>query len=267
MRRHNASRQHQNRRPFTVPLPDTNSDRCLWVIDHDQDDPETALIRREAGEPDDEPDEEEAVEIPPIERLSVEEQTAVTMYYEDGYTQQEIGDAMGISKVMVAYHLHRAAHRLRWMLGPGSWFSGVKLFTDVSQAGMPEEQALVLQGWWESTSQSVAGERLGWRQGRARHHIWRGRQTLEELAQVRTGFRIYVLGFVELETWGQNAIKTEGRPQRGHQAALRTAGPPTQNPASKAAGRTPASPVSRVSARSTEGSPAGQTGARRSATG
>ena len=216
------SRVSPGSEPYFIPLPSSGIDRCSWLESHELD-PEMALIAREDGESE-EQDSEDAFssEALPLFRLSDVEQRCLSMYYELGRTQDEIAAAEGCSQAMVAYHLRRASHRLRWLSGPGSWFTASQLYESCLGAGMKGLSSKVLADYWDSTSQTVTGERNGERQGWARHRIQKGR---EELCVLRDAvpygkvnhFTLYDLGFDELERWGSNAVsrpRTEAHPQQ-----------------------------------------------------
>ncbi len=209
--------------PYFVALPSSGIDRCSWLESHELD-PEMALIAREDGESEEQDSEEDTFssDALPLFRLSEVEQRCLSMYYELGRTQDEIAASEGCSQAMVAYHLRRAGHRLRWLSGPGSWFSAPQLYADCIGARMAKTEAKVLADYWDSTSQTVTGERSGERQGWARHRISKGREELVVLrdavpyGQVNN-FILYDLGFDELERWGSNAIsrpRTAAHPQQ-----------------------------------------------------
>lgn len=207
-------------RPYTVSLePFTREsgtffekgwshslDHSTWLIDHASFNPEEALIASEDS--DDVPDDPKPrLDLGLLEKLPREEADLLTLYYVERKSQKDIAACMGCSQPAVSYAIQRAFLRVRWMLGPGSWFSSEEFVQGCS--GALASQTLVLMGdYWRTTSQTATGLLHGMLQGRVRHAIHYGTGRLAAQSYEDRTYSRYALGFAELESWGQNLLWT-----------------------------------------------------------
>lgn len=193
-------------------------DHSTWVTDHNAISPEEALIAFE--ESDEVPERatmtwDDAV----LDRLPKEEADLLTMYYVDRKSQHEIAQVMRCSQPAISYAISRAQQRVRWIMGPGSWFTSEQ-FRDACRTVLSPGTTTLMATYWQTTSQTATGLMYGMLQGRTRHAIHHGTARLASASYGDRRYSRYALGFSELEQWGQGLMWTS---QQTNQLRLRGA--------------------------------------------
>ena len=210
------------RQPFTVsinPIASREESTSTWLVDHEGLDPEAALIARESPEPDDEP-RGEGLDLGLIERLPEEEGDVVSMYYIERKSQKEISKLIGCTQANISWLINRSFRRIRWMVGPGAWFTSEEFLEDCVGT-LPAEHLAIMATFWSWTSQTAVGLRYGYSQGKIRHITHYGTAKLASLSYEKRLYSRYALGFSELATWGQGLLWTPERTAEVRNSAQR----------------------------------------------
>jgi hypothetical protein len=76
-------------------------------------------------------------------------------------TQSEVAIIQGVSQAAVGYRIARAAQRLRWIAGPGSWFTPDDVRRVLGGTWIPERSIRLLAEFWACGNYAEAGRRVG----------------------------------------------------------------------------------------------------------
>lgn len=167
-------------------------DRTERLVDHDGMSPEQLLIAKEellegGLDEDEEPvDPRLAALHQVLEEIPAKEREAVVSYFGGRQTQQSIAAREQLSQPGVQYRIERAIKRLRWVAGPGSWFTERDIRRDL-RGDFTREEVVALTVFWTTSSQTAVQKRLGYP---THNRAWRLlRKAIERLeGRYREGF-------------------------------------------------------------------------------
>ena len=167
-------------------------------------DPEEALIAaQDEGYVD---TQEQEVLSPVLAKLPAVEGRYVTLRLR-GRTEEAIAQMYGVTQQSVSKRLRRAELRLRWIEGPGTWFTSSELIDASKSAGCVRTDAALVGTYWATTSLMAAARSTKLPKEAARHHTLRVRQILAERAWSSTpALARFAIGLGELSSWGRELL-------------------------------------------------------------
>ena len=129
-----------------------------------------------------------------------------------GCHQVDIGEILGIDQVAVSFKIRRGLERIRWLVGPGSWFTGEELRSSLTEKRWTSQEVEILALLWENTSQTMVAQALGLTQSKVMHRFRRAFRRLSEDPELDCFCR----GFFELSSAESRSIYSRGGRKKGH---------------------------------------------------
>lgn len=147
-----------------------------------------------------------------IDRLPLVEQDILHLVRE-GKPQWEIAEIFGVTQCSISIRLKRATERLRWIAGPGSWFSPDDMLRDeaILLRALEPQQVVYLRTLWEVGNYTQVGRQLGhYRTKHTRSKCLDAYYRLQRSTDPELG--LYRRGFEELLSWGMGLLTQRGVP-------------------------------------------------------
>lgn len=95
-----------------------------------------------------------------LDRLPASERDVVIAYFAGGQNQYQLAARAGMSQPGMRARILRGVQRLRWMSGPGSWFTSGDIERDLAPA-LESVEVRALSIYWRTTNQADVQRDLG----------------------------------------------------------------------------------------------------------